>query len=142
MGLGVFDIVLMFSLKSVLRVFYYFESIRWERTRALVTGQAVQKPIWGCPSVILHYKVDSAGGSAKGCDVHPFIGVLQAKAWAASFPHNFPVTIRVNPKKSQETRFFEWDQKGGYRIFVNSLIAAIVVVAVIVLVTWISKKVG
>ncbi len=141
MGFGVFDIVLMYSLRSALRVFYYVQSLTWERVRALVIGQGVQKPLWGCPYVILHYKLDSAGGPSKGSDVHPFIGEPQAKAWAESFPQDFPVTIRVNPKNPEETRFFEWDQKGGYRVFVNSVIAAIMVVAAIVLVAWISKKV-
>lgn len=110
-ALGVLDIVLTYPFKSAVRVFHYFQSSKWERTRALVTGGIVLDPFLGCPSVKLHYKFDSNGRSTKSWDVIPFTHRLPARAYAESFPHNHPVTIRVNPKNPQKTRFFEHDQK-------------------------------
>jgi hypothetical protein len=72
----------------------------------------VLDPLFGCPSVKLFYKFDFEGHSTKGSDVIPFSDVLRAKAYAERFPHNLPRTVRVNPENPQETRFFEWDQKG------------------------------
>ena|ERR1035437_3163976 len=113
MALGVLDKLLTYSFKSALRVFHYFESYKWERARALVTGQVVLYPIWGCSSVKLHYRFDSEGRSIKGWDVIPFPALPQAKTYADSFSHNLPRIVRVNPKNSQETHFFELDQKGN-----------------------------
>jgi hypothetical protein len=113
MALGVLDKILMCSFKSTLRLFYYFESSKWERVNALVTGHIVNDPIWwGCPTVRLHYRFDAEGQSIKGSDVIPFLGLPQARTYAESFPHNLPRTIRVNPKNPLETHFFERDQKG------------------------------
>jgi hypothetical protein len=111
MALGVLDKILMCSFKSTLRLFYYFESSKWERVKALVTGHLVNDPIWwGCPTVKLHYRFDSEGHPIKGWDVIPFLGLPQARTYAESFPHNLPRIIRVNPKNPQETHFFERDQ--------------------------------
>ena len=113
MALGVLDKILMWSLKSALRQFLDFQTSNWQRVNALVTGHAVDDPIWwGCPTVKLHYKFDAEGRELKGCDVIPFWGLLQARTYAESFPHHLPRTIRVNPKNAHETRFFEQDQKG------------------------------
>ena len=106
------DQLLTYLFKSAVRVFYYFKTSEWQRTTAFVTGKIVLDPIWGCPSVKLHYRFDSNGSSTKGWDVIPFHYRIDAKPYAKSFPHNHPVTIRVNPKNLQETRFFERDQKG------------------------------
>jgi hypothetical protein len=110
---GVLDILLTYLFKGAMRMFYYFQSAKWERTTALVTGQVVLNPIWGCPSVKLHYRFVSNGRSTKGWDVIPALWRPEARDYAGSFRHNHPVTIRVNPKNSQETHFFERDQKGG-----------------------------
>jgi hypothetical protein len=97
-----------------MRAFYYFQSTKWERTIGFVKGQVVLDPIWGCPSVKLHYRFDSKNGHpTKGWDVIPALSLLEARNYAASFPHDHPVTIRVNPKNPQKTQFFERDQKGG-----------------------------
>jgi len=105
------DTPLTFLVKSAMRVFYYFQSTKWERTTGFVTGQVVLDPIWGCPSVKLHYRFNSNGHSTKSWDVIPALSIIEARNNAASFPHNHPVTIRVNPKNAQETHFFERDQK-------------------------------
>jgi hypothetical protein len=63
MALGVLDKLLTYSFKGALRVVHYFESYRWERARALITGQVALFPIWGCSSVKLHYRFDSEGRS-------------------------------------------------------------------------------
>lgn len=110
MALGVLDKLLTYSFKSALRMLYYFESSKWERARALITGQVVLYPIWGCSSVELHYRFDSEGRSIRGWDVIPFPALQQAKTYAESFSHNLPRIIRVNPKNPQETHFFERDQ--------------------------------
>jgi hypothetical protein len=102
----------MYLIKNAIRVFLYYRSSGWKRTIALVTGHAVFEPCFGCPSVKLFYKFDSEGHSTKSWDVIPFSGVLRAKAYVKSLPHNLPRTVRVNPENPQETRFFEWDQKG------------------------------
>jgi hypothetical protein len=109
----VLDIVLTFSVKIAVRVFYYLQSARWEHTTAFVTGQVVLDPIWGCPSVKLHYRFDSNGHPTKGSDVIPALSRPEGRNYAESFPHNHPVTIRVDPKNPQETHFFERDQKRG-----------------------------
>ena len=136
---------LICTLRTVLRVFFYCRSLPWERTRALVTGQALNDPYW-YSSVQLHYTFDHRGVPMKGCDTHPFMSSASAKDWASTFPHNFPVTIRVNPRDPQKTRFFEVDQKGAVRSFASTFLkaftAAAIVVAAIVLVVWTSKKFG
>jgi hypothetical protein len=104
--------LLPYLFRIALRVSYYFKTSKWERTTAFVTGQIVVDTAWGFPSVKLHYRFDSNGSFTKGWDVLPFHLGINAKAYAKSIPHNQPVTIRVNPKNSQETRFFERDQKG------------------------------
>ena len=102
---------LAYLFRIALRLFDYFKTRSWERTIAFVTGQIVVDPAWRFPSVKLHYRFDSNGSSTKGWDVLPFQFVTEAKEFAESFPHNHPVTIRVNQDNSQETRFFERDQK-------------------------------
>jgi hypothetical protein len=62
MALGVLDKLLTYSFKSALRLLYYLESSKWDRATALITGQVVLYPIWGCSSVKLHYSFDSEGG--------------------------------------------------------------------------------
>lgn len=113
MALGVLDKILMYSFKSTLRLIYDFETSKWTRVNAVVTGHIVHDPIWwGCPTVKLHYKFNSEGRSIKGSDAIPFLGLLQAKTYAESFPHNLQRIIRVNPKNHEETHFFERDQDG------------------------------
>src|SRR4051794_18533381 len=102
------------AFRTVLRMLFYCESLTWERTDALVTGRAVKESYW-YPSVQLHYKFDHRGVLMKGCDVHPFMLVGHARDWASTFPHDFPVTIRVKPNNPQKTRFFEVDQQGAVR---------------------------
>jgi hypothetical protein len=111
-ALGSPDRVLMYLVKNGIRTFHYAISSKWDRTTAFVTGNNVLDPFVGCPSVKLHYKFDSNGRSTKGSDSIPFTNLLPAKGYAQSFPHNHPVTIRVNPRNAQETHFFERDQRG------------------------------
>ena len=118
-ALGSPDRVLMYLIKSAVRALHYFIGSNWERATAFVTGHIVQDPFLGCPSVKLHYKFDSNGRSVKGWDVIPFTNLLPARAYAESLPHNYPVTIRVNPKNPQKTRFFEQDQKGRSHVGVT-----------------------
>jgi hypothetical protein len=67
MGFGVADIILMCWFKNTLRLFYYFESSKWERINALVTGHIVNDPTWwGCPTVKLFYRFDAEGRSING----------------------------------------------------------------------------
>src|ERR1700675_3795982 len=106
-ALGSPDRVLMYLIKSAVRAFHNFISFNWERTRALITGHIVLDPFLGFPSVKLHYRFDSNGRPTKNWDVVPFPNLLPARAYAESFPHNHPVTIRVNPKNPQKTHFFE-----------------------------------
>jgi len=102
---------LAYLFRMAVRLFYYFKTTKWQRTTAFVTGQIIVDPAWGFPSVKLHYRFDSNGSSIKGSDLLPCHFGTDAKGYAKSFRHNHPVTIRVNPKNSQETRLFERDQK-------------------------------
>jgi hypothetical protein len=106
----VLDIILTFLFKGTIRVFRFFRSSKWERCTAMVTGQVVQAPNWGCSSVKLYYRFSSNGCSTKGWDEIPFYARSHARYYAKSFSHNLPRTIRVNPKNPQETLFFERDQ--------------------------------
>jgi hypothetical protein len=110
MASGYLDKILVCSFRSALRVVHYFESSKWERAKALVTGQVVLYPIWGCSSVKLHYRFYADGHWIKGWDVIPFLWLTEARTYAKSFPHNLSRIIRVNPKNPQETHFFERDQ--------------------------------
>jgi hypothetical protein len=134
---------LICTLRNVLRIFLYFESSKWDRVTALVTGCAIDEHFWYA-AARLHYKFDYLGSAVKASDVCTFIGKYSAQDWAATFPHNFPVTIRVNPKNTQQTRFFEADQKGAVQEFekrvLKAVIGAIVVVAVIVFAAWARRK--
>jgi hypothetical protein len=108
---GNLDKILVCSFRSALRVFRDFESSKWERVNASVTGQIVQDPIWwGCPSVKLHYRFYADGHWIKGLDEIPFLWLSEARTYAKSFPHNIPKIIRVNSENPQETHFFERDQ--------------------------------
>ena len=109
-ALGSPDRVLMYLIKNVVRAFHYFMSSNWKRTRALVTGHIVSDPFFGCPSLKLFYKYDSSEGPSKGSDLIPFLSRPHAKYYADSFTHNLPRIIRINPKNTQETHFFELDQ--------------------------------
>jgi len=110
MGWGGLDKLLTYSFKSALRVVHYFESSKWERARALITGHDILYPIWGCSSVKLHYRFDLEDRLIKGWDVIPFPALPQAKYYAESFTHNMPRIIRVNPNNPEKTHFFERDQ--------------------------------
>lgn len=106
------DRILTYVVKCAVRVFRYYKTSSWEQATAVVTGQIVQDPLWGCPSVKLHYKFDYDGNSIKGWDEIPLLGLWDAKTYADSLTHNMPRTIRVNPRNPRETRFFERDQGG------------------------------
>jgi hypothetical protein len=112
MAWGDLDTILVCSFKSALRVLRYFQTSKWERVNASVTGKIVNDPIWGCPAVKLHYRFYAQGHSIKGSDVIPFVWLPEARTYAESFTHNLPRIIRVNPRNAQETHFFERDQKG------------------------------
>jgi len=102
---------LLFFFRSIIRVFDYLKTSRWERTTASITDKTVLDPFWGCASVELRYRYDSSLGPAEGLDRIPFQGRSFAAYYADSFTHNMPRTIRVNPENPKETRFFERDQK-------------------------------
>jgi hypothetical protein len=109
MGGLVLDIILVYLFKSAVRVFHFFKSFRWERSKASFTDWSVVDPFWGCPSVRLHYKFVSSGGSVKGSDEIPFYMRWHAKTYAASLSRDLHPIIRVNPKNAQDTHFFETD---------------------------------
>ena len=78
MAVGSPDILLMYLIKSTVRMFRDYKSSSWEQTTALVTGQIVLDPCLGCPSIKLHYKFDYDGSLTKGWDEIPILGVLGA----------------------------------------------------------------
>ena len=83
--LGVLDLILTFSAKSLMRLFYYAASSNWNRVTALVTGQIVVDPVWGCAAVKLHYKFELDGQWIKGWDKIPMLYPSEARDYAASF---------------------------------------------------------
>ena|ERR1035441_9882668 len=104
MGFGVADLVVTYFLKSTVRAFLYVMSSGWERTTAIVTGQVILEPFLGCPSVKLCYKFDLNGQVINSWNKVPLPTMYDARTYAASFSHNMPRIIRVNPKNPQETR--------------------------------------
>lgn len=112
MGWLVVDIIVVYLFKSTVRVFRFFESLKWMRTRASLTDWAIIDPGWGCPSVKLHYEFVSNGLSTAGSDEIPFQIDWHAKSYAESLSRELRPIIRVDPRNPRETRFFEWDQKG------------------------------
>jgi hypothetical protein len=97
-------------VKNTIREFHWYSTSSWERKTAVVTGHTVLDPWLGCPAVMLCYTFESKGRSIKGRDAIPFTGLFHAQAFAHSFPRNASRTIRVNPRDSNQTRFFETDQ--------------------------------
>lgn len=106
----VIDIMLTFLFKITVRALHFFRSLKWERCTAMITGQIVQAPEWGCPSVKLFYRFNSNGFTIKGWDEIPFYSRNHASYYANSFSHNLPRIVRVNPRNPQESQFFEKDQ--------------------------------
>ncbi len=133
------------AFRTLLRVFFYCKSLTWERTDALVTGVEVNDSSW-YPSARLHYKFHRHGVPMKGGDLHPFVLAGYAEDWASTFPHDFPVTIRVDPNDPQKTHFFEIDQRGAVRdfagTFLKALVGAVLVVGAILFAIWIRQKFG
>ncbi len=140
------DSLLMYLTKNIVRALHYIESSNWERTTAFITEHDVLNPFLGCRTVKLHYRFDFYGQPISSRDSIPVLGLLEAEDYAGNFRHNLPVIVRVNPKNPQKTQFFDVDQEGAVRSLVKtvmtSFIAAVIVVAAIVFVVWISKKVS
>jgi hypothetical protein len=115
MGGLVIDIILMYLFKSAVRVFDFFKSSKWERTRASFKDWDVVDPAWGCPSVKLYYEFVSRKGLTKGWDEIPFYMRWHARTYAESLSRGLRPMIRVNPENPEETQFFELDQKAAAR---------------------------
>jgi hypothetical protein len=109
-GWFVLDIILVYLFKSAVRVFHFFQSYRWERSRASFTDWAVVDPGWGCPSVKVQYNFASGERSANGSDELPFYLRWHARTYAESLSRELRPIIRVNPNNARETHFFERDQ--------------------------------
>ena len=110
MGGLVIDIIFVYLFKCSIRVFFFFKSSGWDRTKASFTEWTVVDPDWGCSSVKLHYDFLSAGSSTTGWDEIPFYMRWHAKTYSESLSRDLHPTIRVNPKNPHETHFFEFDQ--------------------------------
>jgi len=106
------ELLLTYSFKTLVRLFLYLTSLSWIRVAAFVTGQIAYEPLLGCSSVKLYYKFERNGKWIKGSDIIPQLTLPEAKEYAASFTHNSPRTIRVNPNNPEVTRYFERDQGG------------------------------
>jgi hypothetical protein len=111
-GWLVIDAYFAYFFKTAIRMFRFFESLRWERSRAFLTDWTVMNPVLGCPSVRLHYSFGPSEPSAAGSEEVPFLMYWHAKTYAESLSCGLRPMIRVNPTNPQETRFFELDQKG------------------------------
>jgi hypothetical protein len=110
MGGLVIDIILVYLFKSTVRMFHFFKSSGWERSKASFTNWTVVDPDLGCPSVKLHYEFSSNGSLTTGSDEIPFYMRWHAKTYAESLSRELHPIIRVNPKNPDETQFFESDQ--------------------------------
>src|SRR5271165_6383435 len=110
MGWLVIDIILVYLYKGTIRVFHFLKSSGWERSKASFTDWAVVDPVWGCPSVKVHYEFNSKGSSTTGSDEIPFYMRWHAKTYTESLSRGLHPKIRVNPKNSLDTHFFEIDQ--------------------------------
>jgi hypothetical protein len=111
MGWLVIDIMAAYLFKSMVRVFDFIRSCKWQRSRASFTEWEVVRPEWGCPSVKLHYEFVSKESSFTGSDEIPFYMAWLAKTYAESLSRELRALIRVNPKNPLQTHFFEMDQE-------------------------------
>jgi hypothetical protein len=109
-GWLVIDVYLAYLFKITIRALRYFESLKWERSRAVLTDWSVINPVLGCPSVKLLYNFGPADLTA-GSEEVPFFMHWHAKTYAESLSRGLHPIVRVNPKNPRETRFFEMDQK-------------------------------
>jgi hypothetical protein len=110
MGFGVADLVITFLIKITARAFLYLMSIRWKRTTAVISNQVILKPFSGCPSVKLCYRFGLNGRQIESWSKVPILTMYDAKIYADSFSHDPQRVIRVNPRDSERTLFFELDQ--------------------------------
>jgi hypothetical protein len=112
MGWLVIDIIVVYIFKSAVRVFHFFESLKWERSRASFTHWEVVDHGWGCPSVKLHYAFTARGNPSAGSDEIPFYMRWHAKTYSNSLSCSLRPIIRVNPRNQHVSRYFDFDQKG------------------------------
>src|ERR1017187_8466918 len=92
------DVPLVYLFKCALRMFSFFKSSGWERSKASFTDWTVVAPGWfgGCPFVTLHYEFPSKGSSTTGLDEIPFFMHWHAKTYAESLSRDLHPIIRVN----------------------------------------------
>jgi hypothetical protein len=110
-GFGVADLVITFFLKIIARAFLYLWSIRWKRATAVLTGQSILDPFFGCPSVKLCYRFTLDGHERESWSKVPMLTMFDAKQYVGSLPHNMPrIIIRVNRRNPEVALFFDLDQ--------------------------------
>jgi hypothetical protein len=111
LGWGTFDILLVYLYKASIRLFHFFQSRKWDRVVASLTGWTVVRPFWGGPLLKVNYEFMVDGQLIIGQDEFSFFMPLQTMSYAKSLSRGLPSIIRVNPKNTHETRYFDHDQK-------------------------------
>lgn len=106
----VFDIIIDFLVRSFVRCFRFFRSMRWNRGTASIIEAAVSDPAFGCPVVKVSYKAIVDGGDEEGKEEIPFCFSGSASEYAQKVSGYRSVVIRVNPRNSTNIRFFDSDQ--------------------------------
>lgn len=107
----VLDIIIDFLVRSFVRCFRFFRSIRWTRGTASIMEAAVSDPAFGCPIVKVRYKAAAGDGYEEGKEEIPFCFSGSAREFAEKVSGYRSVVIRVNPRNSTNIRFFDSDQQ-------------------------------
>lgn len=110
MGFGVADLVISFMFRITARAFSYLRTIRWKLITAVLTHHSIHEPFLGCPSLELSYKFEMDGHQIESSSKVPMLTMGYAERYAATFSENKPLGVRVDPRNSKRTMFFESDQ--------------------------------
>lgn len=104
------EIPVLYLLMQVVRIFRFFRSIRWKRTRFPISRTEVIEPGMGCPWVQVYYRRGPKEYQEE-CDEVPFLMRQSAKNYANKILANQRAIVRMNPANETETMFFEFDQQ-------------------------------
>lgn len=111
MGGLVIDIYLVYLYRASIRLFHFFQSLRWDCVVASLTDWRVIDPTFGGPSLKVYYEFTMNGHLITGQDEFSFFMPLQTMSYAKSLSRGLPSIVRMNPNNPHETRYFDHDQK-------------------------------
>jgi len=110
MGFGVADLVISWMFRISVRFVLYWWTVRWKLLTAELTHHSIHEPFWGCPSFELSYKFAMDGHQIESSSKVPMMTMYYARKYAEGFSEKMPIGVRVDPKNSKRTMYFELDQ--------------------------------